>query len=265
MGRIHPTAVLDGAARVAADVQVGPFCVVGPEVVIGAGAVLEPHAVVVGRTSVGPRCRIGSFAVLGGAPQDRRHEGASGPVELGADVVVREHVTIHGGSSGGRGVTRVGDGSVLMVGSHVGHDCEVGAGCTLVNCVLLGGHAQLGEGAFVGGGTTVHQFVRIGAMAHVGGASAVERDVVPWGLALGNRAVLRGPNLVGMQRAGLEPEAIRAAQALWRDLFGPGEAPLAARIAAARGGDHGPVGRAVFAFLDAPSRRGLLPTAPSGR
>jgi UDP-N-acetylglucosamine acyltransferase len=262
MPRLHPTAIIDPAAEIEEGAVVGPFCVVGPHVRLAARVVLDAHAVVTGRTAVGAGCRIGSFAVVGGAPQDRSHEGPVGPVTIGTETIIREHVTIHGGSSGGRGSTRIGDGCLLMVGSHVGHDTWVGDRSTLVNGVMLAGHVDVGADVFVGGASTVHQFVRLGDHSHVGGSSAVERDVVPWGLALGNRAVLRGPNLVGMKRAGLSPDVIRRAQALWRDVFEASEAPLRQRLESAEArADYGPIGETIFRFLERSSRRGLIPLA----
>jgi len=262
MGGVHPSAHVADGAVLGDGVSIGPLCVVGPDVVLGDGVVLASHVVVEGRTTLGARVRVSPFAVLGGAPQQTQHEGDDGEVVIGADVTIREHVTVHAGSSVGSGRTTVGDGCLLMVGSHVAHDCRLGAGCTLVNGALLGGHAELGEGVFVGGATTVHQFVRLGDHAYVGGSSAVERDVVPWGLAWGNRATLRGPNLVGMRRAGMDGAAVRRARALFEVLFGVGDEPLQSRLDAIDGGAADrvmdPVAADVLRFLSAESRRGVL-------
>lgn len=261
---------VDSSARVAPGatvgdgVRVGPFCVVGPDVVLGDGVVLDSHVVVTGRTTIGAGSRVSPFSALGGRPQQNQHQGADGEVSIGAGVTIREHVTIHAGSSVGGLRTEIGDGSLLMVGSHVAHDCQLGPRCTLVNGVQLGGHVVLGEGVFVGGATTVHQFVRLGAHAYVGGGSAVERDVVPWGLAWGNRATLRGPNLVGMRRAGMDGRALRRGQALFEVLFGVGDEPLQSRVDAMEDEDDDadrvvdPVAAEVLRFLGEPSRRGVL-------
>lgn len=263
MVRFHPTSLIDPAAVIGEGVVIGPFCVVGPEVQLADGVVLDTHVVITGRTTVGAECCIGSFSVVGGAPQDRDHSGAPGAISIGTRAVLREHVTVHGGSSRGEGITRIGEDCLLMVGSHVGHDASLGDRSTLVNGVMLGGHVEVGTDVFIGGASTVHQFVRLGDYAHIGGSSAVERDVVPWGLAVGNRAVLRGPNLVGMKRAGLASDALRGAQALWRDVLDPSDVPLRARLRQARATHvYGPVGDAVFRFLDQPTHRGLIQSGP---
>lgn len=266
---IHETAVVAPEAKLGEGVQVGPFCVVGPSVELGAGTVLEPHAVVTGRTTIGEGTHVGSFAVLGGAPQHSRHEGVPGTLRIGPRSTLREHVTVHSGSSMGGMATTLGEECILMVGAHVAHDCHVGDRCTLVNGVMLGGHVEVGDDCFVGGATTVHQYVRLGDCSYVGGSSAVERDVVPWGLALGNRATLRGPNLLGMKRRGLDRDTMRQGQVVFAELFagaGAGERqPLTVRVAALRArGAWGEVGEAVLSFLEGASRRGVLGTQLSG-
>ncbi|MCO4773749.1 MAG: acyl-[acyl-carrier-protein]--UDP-N-acetylglucosamine O-acyltransferase, partial [Deltaproteobacteria bacterium] len=141
----------------------------------------------------------------------------------------------------------------------VAHDSRLGNRCVLVNGVMLGGHSTLGDNVFVGGASTVHQYVRLGEHAYIGGSSAVERDVVPWGLALGNRATLRGPNLLGMKRRGLSKEAIRQGRAAYAELFARGTGTLAETVASMHSrGEWGPVGDAVLSFLAADSRRGVL-------
>ena len=257
MTSIHPTAIVAPGAELAEDVTVGPFCVVGDRVRLAEGVVLDAQVVVQGRTHLGSGTRVHPFAVLGGPPQDGKHDGSETRLEIGAGCQLREHVTVHVGTCGGGGVTRVGDGCLLMVGSHVGHDCRVGHRCTLANAVHLGGHCVIGDGVTIGALTGVHQLVRIGDGAFIGGGSMVDRDVLPSGLATGNRATLRGINLRGLRRRGVGHEEIREAQALVRRLFGATDGTLADRIRLARA-QH-PLARRILEFVGAGSDRRYLP------
>lgn len=256
--------MIDPRAVLGPGCEVGPYCVLGPLSQVGAGSLLHAHVVITGDVQIGPGAQIGAFTVLGGAPQDHAHRGEPGAVRIGADAVLREHVTVHGGSSEGGMLTTVGDRCILMVGSHVGHDGVLGDDCTLVNGVMLGGHVRLADGVFIGGGSQVHQFVRVGRNAHIGGGSSVIRDVPPWALVWGNRAALRGPNLVGMKRAGWTGGQLREARAVFAELFGPAGAaePLATRVASlaqrSEGADQNSVVPALVSFLSAPSRRGVV-------
>ena len=202
---VHPSAVVSPSAELAPGVVVGPHCTVGPGVRLLRGAWLGSHAVVEGRTTVGERCQIHSFACVGGEPQDKKHgRGTRGRSEvvLAAECVVREHATIHAGTPAGGGVTTVGRGTLAMAGSHVGHDCRVGAGVVLANGVGLAGHVTVQDGAIIGGLSGVKQYVTVGELAMVGGGSMVDADVPPFLVASGNRAFLRGVNIVGLRRLG---------------------------------------------------------------
>ncbi|MCP4871730.1 MAG: acyl-ACP--UDP-N-acetylglucosamine O-acyltransferase [Proteobacteria bacterium] len=253
---VHPTAVVDPSAAVGAGVIVGPYCVVGPDVLLGPGVRLQAHVVVEGRTALGPRTRVWPFAVLGSEPQHHRHEGEPGRLTIGADCTIREHVTAHVGSSVGDGVTQVGDGVTLMVSAHVAHDCAIGDGAILANDVHLGGHVAVGPGANLGGCCAVHQFVRIGAGAIVGGGSVLVRDLVPYGMAVGNRAVLTGLNLIGLRRAGVANADIRALQGAVETLLGAtSAAPFAERTEVVRQGTRTPQIDALLAFVDGGTRR----------
>lgn len=229
MTAVHPTALVDPAATLGAGVSIGPFTVVGPDVTLGDGVVLHSHVVVTGRTTVGARTKVYPFASLGHAPQDLKYKGEPSRVEIGADTVIRENVTINLGTEGGGMLTKVGDRCLLMVGAHVAHDCLVGDNVILVNNVTLGGHVRIADNAILGGLSAVHQWVRIGEGAFVGGMSGVENDVIPYGTVLGNRAHLGGLNLVGLRRANHPREAIHALRAAYKALF-TGDDPLAARI-----------------------------------
>ena len=262
MSDIHPSAVVAAGARLADDVCIGPFCVVGDGVRLEPGVELAAHVVIPGQTRLGAGTCVHSFAALGGAPQDVKHDGSDTRLEIGERCQLREHVTVHVGTSGGGGVTRVGDDCLLMTGSHVGHDCHVGDRCTFANAVHLGGHCAVGAGVTIGALTGVHQFVRIGDEAFIGGGSIVARDVLPFGLATGNRAVLRGVNLRGLRRGGLGRDEIREIQALVRHLFGSEEHTLAERIRSAEAAH--PTAQRVLDFVRGGSDRRYLPAELSG-
>ena len=221
MPRVHPTAIVDPAAQLADDVEVGPFCTVGPQVELAAGVRLVSHVVVEGVTQVGEAVVVHPFAMLGGAPQHLAHKGEPTRLVIGPRNVLREHVTMHTGTVRGGGVTTVGADSLYMVGSHVAHDCVVGDGVTFANNATLGGHVQVGDGVFLGGLCAVHQFTRVGRYAFVGGVSGVTKDVIPFGSVWGVYAHLEGLNLIGLKRRGFAREPISNLRAAYRLLFGP--------------------------------------------
>ncbi len=219
MPDIHPTAIVDDKARLADDVRVGPFSVVGPQVKLDAGVVIEAHVAIAGDTHIGANTHIFPFASLGYAPQDLKFAGEESRLFVGADCTIREHVTLNPGTQGGTLETRVGDRCLLMVGSHVAHDCLIGNEVILANNATLAGHVTIDDRAILGGLSAVHQFVRIGEGAFIGGMSGVENDVIPFGSALGNRASLGGLNLVGLKRSGVPRQDIHALRAAYKELF----------------------------------------------
>ncbi len=219
MAKVHATAVVDPKAELGAEVEIGPFCVVGPDVKLGDGVILHSHAVVTGNTSLGEGCRVFSFAAIGHIPQDQKYQGEPTRLEIGPNTVMREHVTIHPGTTGGSLLTKVGANCLLLAGSHVAHDCKVGDNVVLVNSATLGGHVTVGDRAILGGLCAIHQFVRIGSYAFIGGMSGVEKDVIPFGMVIGNRAVLSGLNIVGLKRAGFSREQIHELRQAYRMLF----------------------------------------------
>jgi UDP-N-acetylglucosamine acyltransferase len=219
MSGIHPTAVIEDGANLGADVEIGPYCVVGANVTLGDRVHLHSHVVVGGRTSVGPDTEIFPFASIGLAPQDLKYGGEDSELIVGARVKIREHVTMNPGTSGGGMITSVGDDCLFMVGSHVAHDCRVGNHVILANNATLAGHVEVGDFAIIGGLAAIHQFVRIGAHAMVGGMSGVEHDLIPYGSAMGDRARLRGLNLVGLQRRDFSRDEIHNLRTAYRLLF----------------------------------------------
>ncbi len=221
MADIHPTALVDPAAKIAASVSIGPYCVVGPKVTLGENVRLVSHVVVDGITTVGEGTTIYPFASIGHRPQDLKYKGEDSRLAIGKNNQIREYVSMNPGTEGGGMLTSVGDHCLFMVGSHVAHDCRIGDHVILVNNVALGGHVEIGDFAIIGGNSAVHQFVRIGKQVMVGGMTGVENDVIPYGAVTGNRAHLSGLNLVGLKRRGFSREDIHALRNAYRLLFAP--------------------------------------------
>jgi UDP-N-acetylglucosamine acyltransferase len=219
MSQIHPTAIVAPGATLAGDVSIGPYCVVGEEVVLGPGVRLIAHVVVDGRTTIGERTRIFPFASIGLEPQDLKYRGEKSSLEIGHHNTIREHVTMNPGTEGGGMVTRVGDHNLFMVGVHVAHDCQIGDHVIMANNATLAGHVVVEDYALLGGLSAVHQFVRIGQHAMIGGMSGVERDVIPYGQVMGDRARLTGVNIIGMQRRGFSRDDIQALRSAYQFLF----------------------------------------------
>jgi UDP-N-acetylglucosamine acyltransferase len=219
MTQIHPTAIVSPGAQLGQDVEIGAFCTVGPQVQLGDGVRLVSHVVIEGATQIGSATTVHPFAVLGGAPQHLAHKGEETRLVIGERNIIREHVTMHTGTVGGGGVTKVGSDSLYMVGAHVAHDCIIGDRVTFANNATLGGHVVIGDFVFMGGLCAVHQFTRIGRYSFVGGGGVVTKDIIPYGSVWGNHAHLEGLNLVGLKRRGFSREAINALRAAYRLLF----------------------------------------------
>jgi UDP-N-acetylglucosamine acyltransferase len=255
---IHPSAMVDHAAVLGQDVRIGPYCVVGPDVVLEDGAELVSHVVVDGHTRIGPGVILFPFCTVGLAPQDMKYKGEPTRCEIGARTQVREHCTIHRGTATGRGVTSVGSDCMLMAVAHVAHDCSLGNNVIIANNVVMGGHVSIGDHAVIGGAAAIHQFVRIGRAAMIGGVSGVEGDVIPFGSVIGNRARLAGLNVIGLKRRGFEKTAILKLRAAFRVLF-KDEGVFAVRLAETRATfGEDPLVAEVLAFIDGDSHRGLI-------
>lgn len=216
---IHPTAIVEDGAEIGAGCRIGPFSVVGANVRLGAGVVLESHVVVTGNTSIGDGTRIFPFAAIGHRPQDLKYKGEPSEVIIGSNNDIREYVTIHPGTEGGGMVTRIGNDCLLMTTAHIGHDSQIGNNVIMATNATLGGHVILGDFAFLGGLSAVHQFVRVGPHAFVGGMSGVEFDVIPYGSVVGNRARLSGLNIIGLKRRGFSRDQIHTLRSAYRMLF----------------------------------------------
>jgi UDP-N-acetylglucosamine acyltransferase len=257
MPQIHPTAIVTAGARLADDVVVGPYCVVGERVALADGVKLMAHVVIDGRTTIGERTRIFPFASIGHEPQDLKYDGEASSLEIGADNTIREHVTMNPGTAGGGMVTRIGNHCLFMVGAHVAHDCQIGNYVIMANNATLAGHVAVEDHALLGGLSAVHQFVRIGRHAMIGGMSGVERDVIPYGQVMGDRARLHGLNIIGMQRRGFSRDDIQGLRSAYNCLFGD-SGTLSERVeeVARRFGGIRPVDD-LIAFIRADSSRAI--------
>jgi UDP-N-acetylglucosamine acyltransferase len=254
---IHPSAVVDPAARLGEGVAIGPFTVVGADVEIGAGTRIGSHCVIEGPTRIGRDNLVHAHASLGGPPQDRKHKGEATRLEIGDRNTIFEFTTFSRGTVDGGGVTRIGDDNWIMAYVHVAHDCVVGNHCILANNATLAGHVVLEDWVILGGFVGIHQFCRVGAHAFVGMGSLVNADVAPYLTVADQYAVPRGINAEGLKRRGFAPERIAAIKRAYRAVFMSG-APLAeakAQLAEAAAGSED-VAR-MLAFIEK-SERGLL-------
>ncbi|NIM00818.1 MAG: acyl-ACP--UDP-N-acetylglucosamine O-acyltransferase [Acidobacteria bacterium] len=219
MSKIDPQAVVDEAATLGAGVEIGPYCVVGPEVTLGDRCRLLSHVVVEGSTEIGPETVISPFASVGGAPQDLRYKGEDTRLIIGARNTIRENTTLNRGTPHGGGVTRLGDGNLVMAYSHVGHDCQIGDDNILANGTTLAGHVEIGSHATVGAYSGVHQFCRVADHAFIGGFTVLRQDALPWVTTVGNRAKSYGLNIIGLRRRGYSKETIQALKHAYTTLF----------------------------------------------
>lgn len=255
--QIHPTAIVESGAKLGAGVKIGPYCLVGPEVTLGEECELISHVVVAGRTTIGPRTRIFPFASIGHQPQDLKYKGEPSTLTIGSDCIIREGVTINPGTAGGGLQTVVGNNCAFLANSHVGHDCRVGNNVIFSNNVMLAGHCTVGDYAILGGGAAVIQFARVGAHSFLGGMSGLENDLIPYGMAVGNRAHLSGLNIVGLQRRGFSREMIHDLRRAYRLLFAA-EGTLKERVddVAAEFADH-PLVQEIVAFIREGGKRSI--------
>lgn len=215
---IHPAAVVEDGARLGQGCVIGPFCHIGPEVVLHDGVELKSHVVVTGTTEIGAETVIFPFAVIGEIPQDLKFRGEKTSLVIGERNRIREHVTMNTGTEGGGGVTRIGNDGLFMAGCHVAHDVQVGNNVILVNNAALAGHCVIEDEVIIGGLSGVHQWVRIGRGAIIGAVTMVTNDVIPHGLVQGPRGVLDGLNLVGLKRRGVARSDITALRAAFQML-----------------------------------------------
>ena len=255
--KIHPLAVVEDGAVIGENVVIGPFCHVGPKVVLHDEVELLPHAIVTGRTVIGRGCRIFSNAVIGGDPQSLHHDGAETTLTVGEKCTFREGVTVNTGTTEGGGKTVIGNNNLFLANSHVAHDCILADHIVMSNNVMLAGHVIVEDRVILGGGSAVHQFTRIGRQAFIGGLAGVSYDVIPYGMLNGNPGVLSGLNVVGMSRAGFDKPAIHQVRRAYKQIF-EGEGSVRNNAAAIREeyADSVPVMQ-ILDFIAAESDRAL--------
>lgn len=219
---IHSTAVVDPGARVAPDVEVGPYAVIGPNVEIGQGCRIGPHAVITGHTRIGRDNRIFQFASVGDAPQDKKYGGEPTRLEIGDGNIIREFCTLNTGTVQGGGLTRIGDDNLFMAYAHVAHDCVVGSHTVFANCATLGGHVRIDDWVILGGFTAVHQFCHIGAHVMTGGGSMIVKDVPPYMKVAGSFAAAHGINAAGLKRRGFSADALAGIKRAYKTVYRSG-------------------------------------------
>ena len=216
---IHPTAIINNKTKISNDVEIGPYCIIGPDVELGSKTKLHSHVSIIGNTKIGANNEIFPFVSIGTDPQDLKYKGEKNSIIIGNNNKFREYVNINPGTEQGGTVTKIGNNNLLMVYCHVAHDCNLGNNIVLANNVQVGGHVIIQDNAIVGGSCAIHQFSRIGKLAMVGGMTGVLSDVIPFGLSLGNRNNLVGLNLIGLRRAKISNDDIKILQNSYDIIF----------------------------------------------
>ena len=216
---IHKTAIIHSKAKIESNVEIGPYSVIGPNIIIGEGTKIYSHVNISGNTFIGKNNKIYPFASIGNDPQDLKYKDEKTKLLIGNNNIIREYVTINPGTVGGGALTTIGNNCLLMISSHVAHDCFVGNNVIIANNVPLGGHANIGDGVVIGGNSAVQQFTRIGKMAMIGGMTGVLNDVIPYGLSIGNRNFLQGLNLIGLRREDIPNKNILSLSEAYKEIF----------------------------------------------
>jgi UDP-N-acetylglucosamine acyltransferase len=216
---IHKTAIIDPKAKIGSNVSIGAYTVIGANAEIGENSVISSHVSILGNTKIGKENKIYPFASIGSDPQDLKFKGEETKLEIGNSNKIREYVTINPGTATGGGLTKVGNNCLFMVSSHIAHDCLVENNVILANNVPLGGHAHIEDNVIIGGNSAVQQFTRVGKSAMVGGMCGVVRDVIPYGMAHGNRSRLQGLNLIGLRRKNIPNNEIMVLSNAYKEIF----------------------------------------------
>ena len=216
---IDQNSVIHKDARISKTAEIGPYVVIGPKVEIGNDVKIHSHVNISGKTKIGDGTVIFPFASIGNEPQDLKFKGENTKLEIGKNNNIREYVTIHPGTEGGGGLTKIGDNCLFMISSHVAHDCKVGNNVIIANNVPLGGHVTVEDNVVIGGNSAVQQFTRIGKLAMIGGMTGVLHDVIPYGLSIGNRNYLQGLNLIGLRRANFKNKDILGLTEAYKEIF----------------------------------------------
>ena len=216
---IHQTAIIDPKAKLHTNVKIGPYSVIGANVEIDENTEVQSHVSILGNTKIGKNNKIYPFSSIGNDPQDLKFEGEETKLEIGNDNKIREYVSINPGTNGGGGLTKIGNNCLFMVSAHIAHDCTVGNNVILANSVPLGGHAHIEDNVIIGGNSAVQQFTRVGRSAMIGGMCGVVRDIIPYGIAHGNRSKLQGLNLIGLRRKNIPNQDIMILSEAYKEIF----------------------------------------------
>ena len=216
---IHETAIISDGAKISEKVEIGPYSLIGPNVVIESNTKIHSHVKITGNTILGSENEIFSFACIGNDPQDLKYQGEESLLKIGNKNKIREYVTINPGTKGGGGETIIGNDNLIMIQSHVAHDCYIGDNVVLANNIQMAGHVKIESKVVIGGSTAIQQFVRIGEYSMIGGMSGVTSDVIPYGLSIGNRNYLEGLNLIGLRRAQVSNENIKIISQAYKEIF----------------------------------------------
>ena len=216
---IHKTAIVDSKAKISSKVSIGAYSIIGSNVEIGENTIIDSHVSIIGNTIIGKNNKIYPFASIGNDPQDLKFDGEQTKLEVGDNNKIREYVTINPGTKGGGGITKIGNNCLFMVSSHIAHDCIVGNNVILANNVPLGGHAHIEDDVIIGGNSAVQQFTRVGKSAMIGGMCGVVRDIIPYGIAHGNRSILQGLNLIGLRRKNIPNKEILTLSEAYKEIF----------------------------------------------
>jgi UDP-N-acetylglucosamine acyltransferase len=216
---IHKTAIIDPKAKIFKNVTIGAYSIIGPNVQIGENSIIHSHVNILGKTTIGKENKIYSFSSIGSDPQDLKYSGEQTQLKIGDKNIIREYVTINPGTIGGGGETIVGNNCLLMISSHVAHDCIIGNNVIIANNVPIAGHVEIEDYVIIGGNSAVQQFTRIGKMAMIGGMTGVLNDVIPYGLSIGNRNFLKGLNLIGLRRQQIPNREILILSEAYKEIF----------------------------------------------
>ena len=216
---IHKSSIIDPKAKISKNVKIGPFCFIGPDVQIGENVELISNIHIEGNTKIGNGNKIFPFASIGTQPQDLKYDNEKNSITIGENNIFREYVTINPGTAGGGSKTVIGNSCLFMISSHIAHDCKIGNNVIIANNVPLGGHVTIEDSVIIGGNSAVQQFTRIGRLAMIGGMTGVLKDVVPFGLSIGNRNYLQGLNLIGLRRKKYENKKIMGLDEAFKKIF----------------------------------------------
>jgi|TARA_B110000114_G_scaffold100088_1_gene105393 UDP-N-acetylglucosamine acyltransferase len=216
---IHKTAIVDSKAKISSNVKIGPYSIIGPHVEIDADVIIQSHVNIVGHTTIGKNNRIYPLASIGSDPQDLKYKGEKTSLIIGTNNIIREHATINTGTIQGGGITKVGNNNLIMIGAHIAHDCIIGNDIVMANNSAVAGHAEIQDFVIIGAKCGIQQFTRIGKMAMIGGMTAVSRDVIPYGLSIGNRNFLNGINVIGLRRDKVQNKEIIGLTEAYKEIF----------------------------------------------